>query len=66
MNERIPRDRPRPTSLRLALDVREALEVFCRTDRRSLNSAINLLVAEALAARGVKLRTEETHSARAS
>jgi len=52
MNQTNRQDRPKPTSLRLAPDVKDALTAFCRADRRSLNSAINLLLAEALTARG--------------
>jgi len=50
MNDTEARE-PKPTTFRLDPDVRELLDTFCTTNRRTMNSAVNYLLAHALATR---------------
>jgi hypothetical protein len=44
------RDRPKVTTVRLEPEVRAALDTYMKETRRSLNSAVNYLIAQALRA----------------
>lgn len=44
---------PKATNAKIDPDVRQELIPFCKTERRTMNNAVNLLVIEALTARGL-------------
>ena len=43
-----PSAESKPTTFRLDPDVRQLLDTFCTENRRTLNSAVNYLLAQAL------------------
>ncbi len=44
---------PKAVNAKIEPDVRQHLIDFCRNERRTMNNAVNLLVIEALQARGL-------------